>query len=97
MTIARHYRLDAAEGMGEELASALTALALSLDGVPGFEGADLLCGVDEPNHFTFIERWASIEAHRQGTPWLPKDAFARVMASIAGKPQVCCLNYLPLG
>jgi quinol monooxygenase YgiN len=96
MAIARHYRMDAAEGKGEELASALAALASALNGVPGFEGADLLHDVDHPSRLIFIEKWSSIEAHKQSASSLPKDAFANVMASVVGKPDACYLCYLHL-
>lgn len=96
MTVARHYRMDAAEGKGGDLASALIALAAALDSIAGFEGAELLRDIDQPSLFFFIEKWASIEAHKQGGSSLPKDAFANVMASVSGKPEACYLSYLPL-
>jgi len=96
MTVLRHYRMDAAEGKGAGLERALAVLVGALTNVPGFEGADAFCDVDEPGRFIFIEKWSSIEAHKQGAAFLPKDAFTSVMAAIAGKPDACYLIPLPL-
>jgi len=96
MTVLRHYRMDSAEGKGGDLERALAALAGALKDVPGFEGADVFCDADEPGRFIFIEKWSSIEAHKQGAAFLPKHAFTSVMAAIAGKPEACYLIPLPL-
>lgn len=95
MTIARHYRMDAAEGKAEALLSALTALAAALKAIPGFEGADLLRDVDQPNRFVFIEKWTSVQAHKDGGALLPKEALAPLMAALAGRPEAAYLEYQP--
>lgn len=96
MTIARHYVMHAAEGKAAELPSAFTALVGALVGIPGFEGADLLRDVDEPARFIFIEKWSSVEAHKEGGSLLPKEAIAPLMASLAGRPEGAYLTYLPV-
>ena len=96
MTVARHYVMQAAEGKATALRSALTQLVGALVNIPGFEGADLLMDVDEPDRFIFIEKWSSVEAHKGGSSLLPKEAVAPLMASLAGKPEGAYLNYLPV-
>ena len=96
MTVARHYVMQAAEGKATALLSALTQLVGALVNIPGFEGADLLRDVDEPDHFIFIEKWSSVEAHKAGGSLLPKEALVPLMASLAGRPEGAYLNYLPV-
>jgi quinol monooxygenase YgiN len=97
MSIARHYRMQAAAGQGEAVLAALQGLAAALQAIPGFIGADLLRDLDDPDQFVFIEKWASVEAHKAGGPSLPKPVFAGLMAALAGKPQGAYLEYLPQG
>lgn len=97
MTVARHYRMDAAEGKAEALLSALTVLAGALETLPGFLGADLLRDLDRPDRFIFIEKWSSVEAHKAGGSLLPKETLTPVMNALADRPEGAYLNYLPTG
>jgi heme-degrading monooxygenase HmoA len=94
MTVARHYRMTAAEGKGEALVGALRALAAALKSIPGYEGSDLIRGVEDANQFVFIEKWASVEAHKAGGPLLPKEVLGGLMGNLAGPPEGAYLNYL---
>ena len=96
MTVARHYKMVAAEGKAEALLAALGALAGALKPIPGYVGADLMRDVDQPNRFVFIEKWTSIEAHKAGGPLLPKDVLGGLMATLADKPDGAYLDYLPI-
>ncbi|HKR87451.1 MAG TPA: antibiotic biosynthesis monooxygenase [Phenylobacterium sp.] len=88
MTIARLYQMTAKEHAAEELAMALKALASVLQQLPGFENAELMQDVNAPGRFTFIEKWASAQAHADSGRLLPKDAFSQVLALLGEKPQV---------
>lgn len=94
MSVARHYVMRAAEGKEADLLSALTGLVGSLVKISGFEGADLLRDVDKSDRFIFIEKWSSVEAHKEGGSVLPKEALAPLMASLAGRPEGAYPNYL---
>ena len=94
MTIARHYKMIAAPEKGEELLAALNALKRALADIAGFEGADLMRDVEDGNRFTFIERWTSIEAHKQGGKQLPKEALAPVMDALGATPEGVYLAYI---
>jgi quinol monooxygenase YgiN len=94
MTIARIYRMQAAEGRGDELAQALADLATIVTGIAGCHGADLIRDVAAPEQFLFIEKWDSIEAHKAGGAALPKGSFAAVGAAMAGPPESAYGTYL---
>lgn len=94
MTIARHYKMEAAEDGGEELLHALTALAGAVKAIPGCVGVDLLQDMDTPHRFVFIEKWVSVDAHKAGGSLLPKEVLAPVMAALVGRPEGTYLRYL---
>jgi len=95
MTVARHYRMVAAQGKGAELLAALTALVQALNNIPGFEGVDLLRDIEDGDKFIFIEKWSSVEAHKSAALQLHKDTFAPVAATLAGRPDGSYLDYQP--
>ena len=94
MTVARHYKMTAAEGKGEALVDALRALSAALKSIPGYEGSDLIRGLDDGNHFVFIEKWTSVEAHKAGGSLLPKDILGGLMGNLAAPPEAAYLTYL---
>ena len=94
MTVARHYVMIAPEGKEAALEAALGDLAGTLMQVPGYKGAELMQDAKQPTRFVFIERWASIEAHRASGEHLPKGALDALQANLAGKPEGAYLNYL---
>lgn len=88
MTVARRYRMEVAEGKGAEPLSVLNAFPAVLSKISGFEDANLLCDGDQPDRFTFIEKWSSAEAHKKGGLLLPKAALVPVLALLGGRPEV---------
>jgi quinol monooxygenase YgiN len=93
MTIARHYIMIAAENQGAALGAALQDLATRVRPIPGCEGVELLHDTENPVRYVFIEKWASVEAHKAASQHLPKDALAPVMATLAGRPEGSYLEY----
>ena len=93
MTVARHYVMTAAVGQEEALGDALRVLAAAVRPIEGCEGCELLQDVDQPARFIFIEKWASVEAHKAGGALLPKETFKPVMAALAGPPEGAYLDY----
>lgn len=83
MTVIRQYMMVAAEGKANSLLAALRTLATAVEALPGSEGVDLLRDIDRPERFVFVERWASVEAHKAGSGALSKDLIATVMAPLA--------------
>ena len=66
MTIARHYRMTAKDGGAATLRTALVDLVAALQDIPGFEGAEMMQDVSTPEQFVFIERWGSVQLHKEG-------------------------------
>ncbi len=94
MTIARTYRMQAHEGRTVELIAACAAITAALADIDGFRGADLLRDVEQPCRFVFIERWASVEAHKAGGTALPKALLSPLMAALTERPEARYLEYL---
>ena len=95
MTIARHYRMTAKPGGGEPLRGAVIDLVAALGSVPGFEGAELMRDVAAEDQFVFIERWGSVQLHKDGGALLPKTALASLMDALVEWPKGAYLEYLP--
>jgi heme oxygenase (mycobilin-producing) len=94
MTTARFYIMHAADGKDGALETALRALVDAVRALPGCEGVELLRDSGNEHRFFFIEKWTSIEAHKDGAKALNKEAFAPVMASLDGPPDGSYLDYL---
>jgi quinol monooxygenase YgiN len=94
MTIARHYLMHAAEGRDAELETALGRLADAVRKLPGSEGVELLRDLGNERRFVFIEKWASVEAHKGAGALLAKEDFAPMMAALDGPPEGAYLDYL---
>lgn len=92
MTVLRHYLMRAAEGRGEALGAALAALADKVRPLAGCEKVEMFTDAGDANAFIFIEYWSSVEAHKAAGAALGKDAFADVMAALAGPPEGRYLN-----
>ena len=93
MAIARHYVMIAKSGSGDALRLALKALAEAVRPLPGCEGVEMLRDTRNGDHFVFIEKWVSIEAHTAAGTHLPKDALGPVMDVLEGRPQGTYLSY----
>ena len=93
MTIARHYIMTAKPGTGDALRSALEALADAVRPLAGCEGVEMLRDTEAADRFVFIEKWASIDAHKSAASQLPKEAFGPMMATLAGRPDGSYLEY----
>ncbi len=87
MTIARYYRMVAAQGKETELLQALGDLRREVQSLQGSQEVDLFQDTKDPSIFIFIERWASIDAHKAAGSKLPKESLGRVMAVLAQPPE----------
>jgi quinol monooxygenase YgiN len=94
MTVARLYRMIAAEGREDALAQALQDAARLVAGVAGSEGVEVLRDAEAPGRFVFIEKWATIEHHKAAPGQLPKGGLDAVMAALAAPPEGAYLDYL---
>jgi len=94
MTTARFYIMHAAVGTDAALETALRDLADKVRPLPGCEGVELLRDSGNERRFIFIEKWNSIEAHKEAGKALDKEALAPVMAALDGPPDGSYLDYL---
>ncbi|MBO9499088.1 MAG: antibiotic biosynthesis monooxygenase [Novosphingobium sp.] len=96
MTVLRHYKMQAAEGRGEELRAVLAELAAKVTPLAGCEKVELFADPRDPDLFVFVEHWASVDDHKAAGAALGKEAFAPVMAVLAGPPEGRYLEAVPL-
>lgn len=94
MTVARHYVMHAAPGRDATLETALRALAEKVRPLPGCEGVELMRDIGNELRFVFIEKWASIDAHKEAGKLLPKEATAALGEALDGPPEGSYLDYL---
>lgn len=94
MTTARFYIMHAAEGKDAALETALRDLADKVRPLAGSEGVELMRDSGNERRFIFIEKWASIEAHKDARKALGQDALVSVMAALDGPPDGSYLDYL---
>lgn len=90
----RFYRMTARSGDGPALRSALEDLAGQVQQIEGCHGTELFEDADKPGKFIFLERWASVAAHKAGSVLLGKGAFVPVMAALDGPPEAASLTPL---
>jgi quinol monooxygenase YgiN len=86
MAVVRHYLMQAADGQGEALSAALTALAQEVRALPGCSGVECLIDMANADQIVFIERWDSVEAHKAASALLPKNVMTTVMAALTERP-----------
>lgn len=94
MTVYRHYKMTGASGQGEALRDALAGLATHVRLGPGCIGVELLRDDANPESFVFIEKWESIDAHKNARNHLPKACIDPVHAALATPPEGIYLNLL---
>ena len=97
MTVLRHYIMKASEGRGADLRAALVALAAQVKPLAGCAAVELFADPRDADTFFFVEHWASLDAHKAAGAALGKEAFAPVMALLAGPPEGRYLESVPLG
>ena len=94
MTVARHYVMHAAAGHDATLETALRALAAAVRPLPGCEGVELMRDIGNELRFVFIEKWASVDAHKEAGALLPKEVLAPLGTLLDGPPDGAYLDYL---
>lgn len=94
MTIARVYIMHAAEGKDASLETFLGELADTVRTVAGCEGVEMLRDLGNERRFLFIEKWATVEAHKEAGKVLPRELFSGLMANLDGPPDGAYFDYL---
>ena len=89
--ILRNYTLQVANSSNESFLTALGVLAAALEGIPGFEGAELFRNLDAPDEYVFTERWSSLAEHEAGAQQLPRAIFTSLVNTLSGPPKASTL------
>lgn len=89
--ILRTYALQVATSSTESFLTALGLLTAALDGIAGFEGAELFHNLDVPDEYVFTERWSSLADHKAGAEQLPATMFTSLMSTLSGPPKAATL------
>ena len=97
MSFVRHYLMTARVGEAATLQAALESLSAKVAPLPGCDGVELYRDSDKSERFHFLERWQSVEQHKEGGKALGKEAFAPIMAVLAGPPEAASLDPIDLG
>ena len=85
MSIIRVNEFLSADGKSDELHNFLKSLIPYISNSKGCTSCEVLKQKDADNHFIVIERWESIECHKQSIANFPKEEMLSVM-SIFGAP-----------
>jgi quinol monooxygenase YgiN len=94
MTMARLYKMTAADGKEETLLAALQDLKKVVAPLGGCQGIDIMRDRKQPGVFLFLERWQSAEIYKEAAGHLSKDTLGPVMAVLGPPPEASSLDYL---
>ncbi len=65
-TITEHALLPVRPGMAEQFEAAFAQARRLIERQPGVGRAQLLKGIESPNHYLLLVEWESVAAHEQG-------------------------------
>jgi quinol monooxygenase YgiN len=82
------YQMIARAGSESALAEALEALAESVKGIAGSQGAMVLRDRKEAQKFLFLEFWEDEASRKAAGSQLPKEVMGRIMAALGGPLQM---------
>ncbi len=83
MSVVKINAIEVPEGMGEQLEARFAARAKAVEGMPGFEGFELLRPVEGETRYFVYTRWAT-EEHFQ--TWLNSQEFTQGHAHSGSQP-----------
>jgi quinol monooxygenase YgiN len=91
MAYVKYYRLTAPVGEGRALRDAVDALLVRVRPLAGCQAVELLNDASNADAFVLLERWITVEAHKEGGRVLGKEAFAPVMAALGSPAETASL------
>ncbi|MDO5611531.1 MAG: antibiotic biosynthesis monooxygenase family protein [Pseudomonadota bacterium] len=86
MSVARHFIMQAGTGKAAALETALRELADKLRRIPGCDDVEVLREHGNQGRFVLREKWASIEAHQQGSRCLGEQDLAPMLSALDALP-----------
>ena len=87
MRITRINTFMAAEGMGDQLRSALLAITPLLRKADGCAGCRVVRNLERPDELLLVERWTSAAAQAASARRIPPEKIAELVPLLAGPPQ----------
>lgn len=87
MSITRINHFQAAAGKADELFTFLKSLEPYITSSQGCTYCEVLKSDDKSDQFVVIEKWASIEAHKNSIDNFPKDQMQAAMTLFAKPPE----------
>lgn len=84
MALVHSYDLTAGNGREDALGAALEALAETVKGIAGSQGAMVLRDRKEASRFLFLEFWDNEESRKAAGSQLPRDVMGQIMGAVAG-------------
>ena len=83
MSVVKINAIEVPAGMGEQLEARFAARAKAVEGMPGFEGFELLRPIEGETRYFVYTRWAT-EEHFQ--TWLNRQEFTQGHAQAGSQP-----------
>ena len=83
MSVVKINAIEVPEGMGKELEGRFAARARAVEGMPGFQGFELLRPVEGETRYFVYTRWESEEAFQN---WLNSQEFTHGHAHSGSQP-----------
>ncbi len=84
--VTRINQFEAKQDLAEQLFEFLRSVIAIVEKTPGCISCELLRSVDDPAQLAIIERWDSIEDHRNAAKAIPREKMAEAMALFARPP-----------
>ncbi|MBL4908043.1 MAG: antibiotic biosynthesis monooxygenase [Sneathiella sp.] len=87
MNTTRINEFQAAENRGEDLYKFLKSLVPYISSSNGCISCELLRNSDTPGHYVIIEKWDSVQDHKNSVETFPKEEMQKGMTLIANPPR----------
>ena len=87
MNTTRINEFQAAENRGEDLYKFLKSLVPYISSSNGCISCELLRNSDTPGHYVIIEKWDSVQDHKNSVETYPKEEMQKAMTLVANPPR----------
>ncbi|MGH1539256.1 MAG: putative quinol monooxygenase [Arenicella sp.] len=87
MSVIRINKFEAAQGKADELFAFLQSLQPYISSSKGCVSCEVLRHHDDTGSFVIIEKWKSIEFHKQSLENYPKEEMQAVMSLLGAPPE----------
>jgi quinol monooxygenase YgiN len=85
MSVTRINTFEARDGEAGKLHAFIKSFVPVIEGSQGCESCQVLRSQEDPNQFLVIERWSSVDAHKESLKNIPAD-FGLIKPMLANPP-----------